>query len=254
MKYLLSLFLVVAVAVGMTRGHVQEDGTRLTAKAPQKLADWTSQAIAHGAIGTKKIALTFDDGPNPDTTPDILAVLARYHAKGTFFLIGRRVKKYPELVQRIYSEGHQIGNHSFTHPNLTKLGRDAAFAELSDCSAAIKAVTGHAPELCRPPGGNADRTIVNLAGALGMRSVAWSINTADFETLDADTVQDRVVKIAQSGDIVLLHDKVYATIICLDDMLHSLQLQGYRFVTVSELMSDATDEDNLRFVPKTWFK
>lgn len=221
---------------------------------PEKLPDYTSKCIGHGGTYSKCIAFTFDDGPNPDTTPDILRVLAKYNAHATFFLIGRRVDKYPDLVKRIVNEGHEVGNHSFTHPNLTKLSKQKAYEEYALCSSAIKRITGNAPTLCRPPGGDANPLIVDLAGALGMRSVAWSMNVADFESQDADTIQERIDRSAQSGDIVLLHDKVYATIMCLDDMLHSLQLQGYRFVTVSELMQDAPDEDNRPYVPKSWIK
>ena len=223
-------------------------------RAPNVLPDWTSKCIAHGALDSKAIAFTFDDGPNPDTTPDILRVLAKYHAKGTFFLIGWRVRKYPELVKRIADEGHEIGNHSYNHPDLRKLSKDDIYKEFADCSAAIKAVTNRAPTLCRPPGGDANREVIDIAGSLGMRSVAWSMNVADFAEEDADTIQDRIDRSAQSGDIVLLHDKVYATIMCLDDMLHSLQLQGYRFVTVSQLMQDAPSDVNKRFVPKSWLK
>jgi len=200
------------------------------------------------------IALTFDDGPNPDTTPDILRVLAKYNAKATFFLIGRRVVKYPDLVARIRREGHEIGNHTFNHPRLHLLNKEQVYKEYADTSDAIKKITGWAPELCRPPGGEANPMVVNVAGALGMRSVAWSINVGDYDANDADLVQARVTKMASSGDIVLLHDKVYATIICLDDMLASLQRQGYSFVTVSDLMENCPESQNHPFVPKSWLK
>jgi peptidoglycan/xylan/chitin deacetylase (PgdA/CDA1 family) len=222
--------------------------------APEKLPDYTHLCIGHGPLGSKAIALTFDDGPNPDTTPDILRVLAKYNAKATFFLIGRRVKLYPNLVQQIAREGHEIGNHSYSHANLIKLTKDEAYTEYADCSAAIKAVVGFAPIVCRPPGGDANKLVVNLAGALGMRTVAWSLNVADFDLQDADAIQDKVVKVAQSGEIVELHDKVYGTIMCLDDIIAALQKQGYHFVTVSQLMEDQIDEDNAPFVPKSWLK
>jgi len=223
-------------------------------KAPEKLPDWTAKCIAHGAFDSKAIAFTFDDGPNPDTTPDILRTLKKYNAKGTFFLIGWRVKKYPELVKRIAEEGHEIGNHTYNHPDLRKLSKDQIYKEYADCSQAIKEITEHSPTLCRPPGGDANREVINVAGALGMRSVAWSMNVGDFAEDDADVIQDRIDRSAQSGDIVLLHDKVYATIMCLDDMLHSLQLQGYHFVSVSDLMQSAPADVNKRFVPKSWIK
>lgn len=223
-------------------------------RAPSKLPDSTKLCIAHGPLYSHCIAFTFDDGPNPDTTPDLLRTLAKYNAHATFFLIGRRVKLYPGLVKSIEAEGSEVANHSFSHTNLTKLSRDDAYREYADCSKAIKAAVGHFPSLCRPPGGDANPLVVDLAGSLGMRTVAWSINIADYELRDPDAIEQRLAVSAQSGDIILLHDKVYETIQCLDDLLHSLQIQGYRFVTVSELMANGTDGENGPFVPKTWLE
>jgi peptidoglycan/xylan/chitin deacetylase (PgdA/CDA1 family) len=221
-----------------------------TAAAPAATSDWTTRAVAHGDYRHKAIAITFDDGPNPDTTPFILKYLRQFNVKATFFLIGRRVKKCPELVRQILAEGHEVGNHTYTHTDLRKLSRDAAYKELADCSAAIKEATGHAPELWRPPGGDANRGIVNLAGTLGMRAVAWTINTADYETYDPNTVEERVMEKIGPGDIVLMHDKSYSTTVCLESLLRRLTSSGYELLTVSEIAED-TDSDG---VPKEWFK
>src|SRR5437588_3132571 len=175
--FMLALSLICAFTpVNSPGGAIVPGPKKATAHSP----DWTTKCIAHGAFDSKCIAFTFDDGPNPDTTPDILRVLAKYNAKGTFFLIGWRVRKYPDLVKRINQEGHEIGNHSYSHPDLRKLSKDNVYREYADCSAAIKELTNHAPILCRPPGGDANRQVVNVAGSLGMRSVAWSMNVHAF--------------------------------------------------------------------------
>lgn len=239
---------VLIVSIGVAGGAISARGSTKTSNPDR---NWISKCIARGNPDERRIALTFDDGPNPDTTPDILRILKKYNAKATFFCIGRRVKQYPELVKRLFDEGMEVGNHTYHHTNLTNLDKDTMYAEWNDCNTEIHKVLGVNAEVCRPPGGNANPEVIETVGELGMRTVYWSVNSIDYDTTTADKITNRVLHEIQPGGIVLMHDKVYNTLIALDDILYRLSQEGYSFVTASELKV-GNDTDDRAFLPKTW--
>ncbi|MCM3337949.1 polysaccharide deacetylase family protein [Paenibacillus sp. MER TA 81-3] len=191
----------------------------------------------------KRIALTFDDGPDPKNTPKILELLKQYDAKATFFLVGWRVQKHTQLVKRTVSEGHEIGNHSYHHKYLRRGTSSAVIKdEIMRAHRVIEEVTGIAPRLYRPPGGYYNENLVKVAHANDYRIVLWSWHqdTKDWSSPGVQRIVNKVLDHARNGDIVLMHDfndRSSQTVEALKVILPELKKRGYSFVTVSELMT-----------------
>lgn len=190
----------------------------------------------------KAMALTFDDGPDPETTPQALDVLARLGMKATFFVIGARAARHPELIARIAAEGHEIGNHSWDHPSLPEIPADGVAEQIAGTRARL---APHGGALLRPPYGHQTFATHRAARKAGYRVVMWSCAAADWSGADAATLAGRVLAGSGPGSIVLLHDTLYSfdearfrdrgpTFAALE--LIAAGLPGYRFVTVSELL------------------
>jgi peptidoglycan-N-acetylglucosamine deacetylase len=189
----------------------------------------------------KVIALTFDDGPHPENTPRILDKLSKYHAKATFFVVGSRVEKFPEIAKREVLEGHELANHTYRHPGMTRISSEGLREELDMAHESVQAVTGSDLKIFRPPGGVYNDTVVNTARAAGYVVVMWSWNqdTRDWSNPGVNRIVDRVLSNVHNGGIVLFHDSGGArnqTIAALERILPELEQRGYRFVTVSELL------------------
>jgi peptidoglycan-N-acetylglucosamine deacetylase len=191
----------------------------------------------------KVIALTFDDGPDPENTPRILELLKQYDAKATFFLTGKKVEKYPEIVKREQNEGHELANHTYSHTffnnrvSLSKLKQ-----EVLKTDEAIFKVTGQKCHLFRPPGGYYNEKLVNLAKEEGYTVVMWSWHqdTKDWNSPGVNRIVKNVLGDTRNGDIVLFHDYSDGqtqTADALKIILPKLKERGYRFVTVSELLT-----------------
>lgn len=191
----------------------------------------------------KLIALTFDDGPDPADTPQILDLLKQYDVKATFFLIGTKAERYPELVQREAAEGHELANHTYRHTYFNKKIPERRIRdELTKAQDAIHRISGQKPHLFRPPGGYYNETLVQTAKKEGFTVIMWSwhMDTLDWDTPGVNKITSKVLNNARNGDIVLFHDYVEGkteTIEALKKILPELKQRGYRFVTVSELLS-----------------
>jgi|GEM_PF-85125 len=180
----------------------------------------------------KKVALTFDDGPDPKTTPQILETLKKYDAKATFFMLGSRVEYYPDIAKRIHLEGHELGNHTWTHSNLTKAKPDKIKNEVAKTSAIIEKVTGAQATVFRPPYGAINQTVRTH---IDLPVILWSVDTLDWKYRSSSHLLESVKKHTKDGSIILMHDIHQATANGLDAVLAHLQSEGYTFVTVSEL-------------------
>lgn len=191
----------------------------------------------------KLVALTFDDGPDPASTPALLDLLARTGAKATFFVIGSRAARHPDLIARMLAEGHEIGNHSWDHPSLTHVPPAQTEAQLRRTQALL---APHGQTLMRPPYGDQDLRINRIARRLGYRVVLWNVSGADWEDDDAETLTARLLAGIAPGAIVLLHDSLYSceretfrdrapTIDAVAQVI--ARLPDYRFATVSELLA-----------------
>ncbi|MGC5771324.1 polysaccharide deacetylase family protein [Paenibacillus pabuli] len=191
----------------------------------------------------KLIALTFDDGPDPVQTPQILALLQQYQAKGTFFVLGKWAEKFPELIQQEQREGHEIANHTYAHTYAVRSTRaDKYSLEMNAAEKSIVEAGAERPLLFRPPGGYYNDMVIQVAKQQGYTIVLWSWHqdTRDWASPGVSAIVNKVLKNARNGDIVLFHDKVEGksqTVTALKTILPKLQEQGYRFVTVSELLA-----------------
>lgn len=181
----------------------------------------------------KKIALTFDDGPHPKVTRQILETLEKYEAKATFFVVGQEVKEHPEILKAVYNAGHEIGNHTFNHEKLTTLSTKEIKQQIQATDTLIKSTIGQRATVFRPPYGSYDKTITDQ---LNVPNVLWTIDTLDWKHRDPEKTVLAVKEHAKNGSIILMHDIHQATADALDEVLATLQKQGYEFVTVSELL------------------
>ncbi|MBP5865940.1 polysaccharide deacetylase family protein [Streptomyces scabiei] len=180
----------------------------------------------------KCIALTFDDGPAAPETANLLTHLARYRARVTFFTVGQNVAAHPDLVRAEARAGHEIGNHSWNHPDLTRLSPRQVASQLHRTSAAIKAATGRAPTLVRPPYGAINHTVKSVTT---LSPVLWDVDTEDWKYRDPARVARTVIDKAQPNDVVLLHDIHPTSVAAVPEILRTLSARGYHFVTVSHL-------------------
>lgn len=183
----------------------------------------------------KLIALTFDDGPNALYTPLLLDGLKERNVKATFFLIGKSAEEQPELVQRMYEEGHLIGNHTYNHVNLRNMTESAACEQVRKTNEVIKSTTGYDPEYVRPPFGEWRKSIDK---DMTMIKVMWDIDPLDWATGNSKAVVERVVKKCSDNDIILMHDASASSVKAALEIIDILQEEGYQFVTVDRLILD----------------
>lgn len=183
----------------------------------------------------KKVAITFDDGPNPDYTEKLLTGLKERGVKATFFLLGKEIEKYPDIVKKIHEDGHVIGTHSYEHVNLCNLNDTAAKEQVNKTNTAIYELTGKYPEYIRPPFGCWKS---NLDYETTMIEVLWDVDPLDWKTDNSGVIAQRVISKVQENDIILLHDASESSVNAAFAIIDELQGQGYAFVTVEEIMFD----------------
>ncbi|MEO6848702.1 MAG: polysaccharide deacetylase family protein [Chthoniobacterales bacterium] len=206
--------------------------------APQAAAPIEKIAYSSCHVDGPYIAMTFDDGPSPTLTPKLLDILKAHGIKATFFLIGQNAAEYPDIVKRIVAEGHEVGNHSWSHPQLTKLSAEGQHAEIEKTSDAIKNAIGKPPTIMRPPYG-ATSPFINhwLNKEFGMKIILWSVDPLDWKYHDSARVERVILAEAKPGSIILSHDIHATTVAAMPDLFDKLQAKGYKFVTVSELIA-----------------
>ena len=181
------------------------------------------------------VALTFDDGPGPYTSALIHTLLGA-GAPATFFMIGEHVDTFPGLARQVGAAGFEIGNHSYSHPDLTRLSSAEVDAQLARTNLAILRATGHRPTLLRPPYGARDRRVDRIAARSGLGEVLWDVDTLDWKHHDAKAVRRAVRRDVRRGSIVLLHDIQPTTVQAVPKLIAQLRRQRYTLVTVSELI------------------
>ncbi len=184
----------------------------------------------------KKVALTFDDGPNREFTPRILKTLRKYNIKATFFVLGWRVYNFEDLILQMKQNGHEIGNHSYDHPYLNTLSAQDIKKQLIMTNTAIKKVAGIDVKLYRPPYGSYNNTVLKIGEELGLELALWTINPEDWSSPGKDIILIRILGAVEDGSIVLLHDKKQTSEL-LPALIKTLREQGYEFVTVSEILN-----------------
>ncbi|MDQ1910630.1 polysaccharide deacetylase family protein [Paenibacillus sp. GD4] len=190
----------------------------------------------------KLIAITFDDGPNPRYTPQILDILNQYQAKATFFVLGKRVQMYPKIAIREVNEGHEIANHTFDHHFLKNYPAERLVDEIRQTQEVIFDITEQMPHVFRPPGGFYNDTLLHSMKEDKLTVVMWSWyqDTQDWRKPGVDKIVQTVLGNVHNGDIILFHDlegDCSQTVEALKRIIPELKQQGYEFVTVSDLIS-----------------
>lgn len=199
--------------------------------------------LRRGDAARAEIALTFDDGPYPPFTAQILDILRSYNVQATFFCIGQQVQQFPGLVEQAHRAGHLVGNHTWSHRALPALTDEQAIAgELAQCSEAIRRAAGVQPGFFRPPQGEYDERVLCHARASGLITTLWDVNPCDWmqPPPDAGSIARYVIEHARNGSIVLLHDgggDRSQTVAALPRIIQALTQQTYRFVTLHQLLN-----------------
>lgn len=186
-------------------------------------------------VDTPKIAITFDDGPHPYCTEQLLDGLRERGAKASFFVMGKQAEAYPELIRRMQAEGHLIGNHTYSHIQLGKNNRESFKEELIKTNELLRGITGEEPQYVRPPYGSWDKSFET---ELTMIPVLWTIDPMDWCSSDVNGIVRKVTEKAEENAVILMHDEYESTVTAALEIVDILQKQGYEFVTVDEILFD----------------
>lgn len=184
----------------------------------------------------KKVAISFDCAWGTQYTDKLLSIMQEENVKSTFFMVEFWTNKNPEYVKKISEFGHEIGTHSATHPEMSKLSTEKIKAELTSSANAITKITGKKVELFRPPFGDYNNNVINSARELNLYTIQWDVDSLDWKNLSAKEITSRVLKGVNNGSIVLFHNNGLHTATALPDIIKALKAQGYQFVTIGELI------------------
>ena len=191
----------------------------------------------------RRVAITFDDGPHPDFTERLLAVLRREDSRATFFMVGRPAEKNPRLVDAVLRRGCEAANHTYAHPNLSKMSGASVLAELEQTRRILDRPGTPSPLLFRPPGGRFDAGVLGTTRVAGYQMALWTVLPRDHENPSADLIRRRVLSEVSDGAVVLLHSGKENTLRALPLILEELRERGYRCVTVSRLLAERRSTD-----------
>ena len=194
----------------------------------------------------KLIAITFDDGPNPFFTPQVLDIFSEVDGKATFFMIGEQIEKCPELVKTAFELGHEIGNHTYTHPKLSQLNREDCFGEIERTEKLIAELVGHKPVVFRPPYLDFNDETVSVLNQMGYPMIgALNMEAKDWEVPGVDFILEKTRYCVKNGSILIFHDGYgdrSQTVEAVRILVSELTSQGYKLVTVSELLNHSYAE------------
>lgn len=197
-----------------------------------------AQAAAVDCRKVKCLALTFDDGPASGTTGKLLTILKKAKVKATFFVQGNDVEERPLTLKRIFTEGHDIGNHTYDHPSLPELMDEEITQQLQATQDAVARVTGKRPTMFRPPYGHTDDRVLDLAAQEGLSQVLWTGTTLDWSLRDPKKIKSAVLRLAKRNGVILMHDTVPQTVEAMPAVIKELKKRGYHLVTVSKLLAN----------------
>ena len=212
------------------------------------------QPIYHGDRNRPHVALTFDDGPNPHYTYRILSMLSTYQVKSTFFVVGQSTKNFPSVIDAIIRDGHELANHTFTHPRLDTLSEDGVSLEISSMQSLLHRISPHTTFYFRPPGGRYNQIVLNVLQRQNISMVLWDVNAGDYHMQkpdalvspypyahntyqkSAESMVRHIVKKTQNGSIILLHNTDGETIRAIPMIIQQLRQKGFSFVTLNQLL------------------
>ncbi|MGN7402946.1 polysaccharide deacetylase family protein [Cytobacillus praedii] len=227
---------------------IKGESNQLSATAWESMKEWRKQIVLfaqdYGNVyingpNKKQVALTFDDGPDGKVTPAIIDLLNKYKVKGNFFFLGRNVEKYPQVVKEAYNSGHLVLSHSYNHIELPKLTAKEMQTEIERAGNSIKTVIGKEPSILRPPYGETNKQVVEIAQQEGYSVVLWSIDTLDWSQKEASNIVNNVMNYVRNGDIILMHSdsKKTEAAKALPELIESLQEQGFEMVDLETLLN-----------------
>jgi peptidoglycan/xylan/chitin deacetylase (PgdA/CDA1 family) len=208
---------------------------------------WYGRTFCGLPKDSRMLALTYDDGPNDPHTLHLLQILAKHDVHATFFMIGRYVKQRPDIAREVARAGHVIGNHTFNHPNLIRVSSRETRKELEDCEKALTDAVGEHSALFRPPFGGRRPSTLRVARSLGLDPVMWNMTGYDWRGLPAGYIERKLRNQIRGGSVILLHDGSHQkfgadraqTVIATDHLLAKYGAEGYRFVTIPQMMQKA---------------
>jgi len=232
--------MTIKVPIAAVAKYLQNSTARKLAnipKPPEPKPKPAPAAPPAANSGNKVIALTFDDGPGPYTA-QLLDILDQHGAKATFFLIGSKVSAQADVLRRMHARGHQLGNHSWSHPELPKLPVDQIAGEIDRTNDAIKQATGITPAILRPPYGAVNGAVLEQLRLRGMSSILWSVDTRDWADRNSEIVCSRAAGEPPPGAIILMHDIHQTSVGAAPCILSALKQQGYSFVTIQGLIGN----------------
>ncbi|MFB4261442.1 chitooligosaccharide deacetylase [Niallia circulans] len=243
------LVFIICISAGLSCVQAVGSGNEKTSvrqavPLPALQTQFPGVVFVKGDPASNQVALTFDDGPDPRFTEQVLTKLDQHHVPATFFVLGKRVEANPELLVRLNQAGHEVGNHTFSHPNLSEGSLEQLEAEVTKTEEIIEATIGYRPRLFRPPYGFLTAEQVGRLQALNHIVVGWDVDTLDWQGIPAQEVTETVLQGVESGSIILMHDggdvdtpnpEIYSAD-ALDEIIPELQSRGYTFVTASQLL------------------
>jgi peptidoglycan-N-acetylglucosamine deacetylase len=228
-RMLAALILLLAAAAAVFTGTQR-------VLAVQALAAKRALPIYNVKTDEKKVAISFDAAWGNEETQTLIDILAKYHVKTTFFVVGAWVDKYPDSVKALVAAGHEVCNHSNTHPHMPKLSQEEMSKQITECNNKIESVTGVKPLLFRPPYGDYSNEVINTVNGLSMYPIQWNVDSLDWKDPTPQQISDRVLQRIKPGSIVLFHNGAKNTPAALPTVLQTLQAQGYTIVPVSQLI------------------
>ena len=247
--YAVATILFVGIGISVIPPAVQSVSAVLTAEGERKLPIYCVQT------DEKKVAISFDAAWGADDTDELLRILAENDVHATFFLCGYWVDKYPEEVQKIAEAGHDLGNHSATHPHMSQISKEDIAKELQNCHSAVKDLTGIDMQLFRPPFGEYTNSVIETATENGYYTIQWDIDSLDWKEQGVDAEINQVLnhKHLGNGSILLFHNDAKYTPQALDTILKGLKQKGFEVVPVSELIhkQNFTMDHEGRQIPTT---
>jgi peptidoglycan-N-acetylglucosamine deacetylase len=221
-----------------------------TAAGYQSMAptgQWFGPTFTGLGSRSRRLALTYDDGPNDPHTQRLLEVLARHNVRATFFLIGRYAQERPDIVRELVKAGHVVGNHTFTHPLLIFKSARELRSQLENCGRALTDAVGEHSNLFRPPFGGRRPAVLRIARRMGLEPVMWNVTGYDWNANSAEQIERKVTGQVRGGNVILLHDGGHLefgadrsyTVTATDRLISRYKAEGYEFVTIPQMMGKA---------------
>jgi len=228
-KLIVNTLLVVAIftAIGL---NLNQSTSVFKNEASRKLPIYSVQT------DDKVCAISFDAAWGNEDTDELIKILKNYNVPATFFVVGDWVDKFPESVKALHDAGHDIMNHSNTHPHMTKISKEKMTEEITECDNKIEKVTGVRPNLFRPPYGDYNDDVVITMKELGHYTIQWDVDSLDWKDLSANEIYNRVTSKVQNGSIVLFHNAAKHTPEALPMILEKLQADGFKIVKINDLI------------------